>query len=143
VDTQSWNVFDSETYVADLSQAATWDATGATPNWHLEYSARQAYGAHKNNDAFQQFWTYRSKSANRGPACPAGGACPKEIVCNLRAGKSSDACTAIHFSVKRSDEEDDPQAKADAADPTGRHSLYKRSEPQPWNKKLCGLTANL
>ncbi|CAO3568458.1 unnamed protein product [Mortierella alpina] len=165
VDTQSWNVFDSETYVADLSQAATWDATGATPNWHLEYSARQAYGAHvpiaadqplsaswwhnvtnvfeKNNDAFQQFWTYRSKSANRGPACPAGGACPKEIVCNLRAGKSSDACTAIHFSVKRSDEEDDPQAKADAADPTGLHSLYKRSEPQPWNKKLCGLTSNL
>ncbi|KAG0288044.1 hypothetical protein BGZ98_004408, partial [Dissophora globulifera] len=39
VDTGNWNVYDSLTYVADLSQAAAWDAAGSSPNWHLEYSA--------------------------------------------------------------------------------------------------------
>ncbi|KAF9326023.1 hypothetical protein BGZ91_002137, partial [Linnemannia elongata] len=34
------------TYVADMNQAATWDATGSSPNWHLEYSARKSYGAY-------------------------------------------------------------------------------------------------
>ncbi|KAI1321164.1 hypothetical protein EDD11_007730 [Mortierella claussenii] len=161
VDTKSWNVFDSQTYIADLDQAAKWDASGATPNWHLEYSARQAYGAfvpiadsqplsaswwhnvttvfEKSDAAFQQYWTFRGKSAAGQPACAASGACPKEIICNLRAGKSSDACSGIHFSVKRSDEEN----QAEAADVSGLHSLYKRAAPQPWHKKLCGLTTEL
>ncbi|KAF9085424.1 hypothetical protein BGX23_009673 [Mortierella sp. AD031] len=162
VDTKSWNVFDSETYVADMNQAAQWDATGATPNWHLEYSARKAYGAYvpvapnvplsaswwhnvtntleTNPKAFQDYWTFRGKSANRLPACNAANGCTKEIVCNLRAGKSSDACSEIRFSVKRDDHEGEEGAMA-AADPTGLHTLYKRAEPKPWNKKLCGLGA--
>ncbi|KAF9116533.1 hypothetical protein BGX27_001827 [Mortierella sp. AM989] len=161
VDTKSWNVFDSQTYIADLNQAATWDASGSSPNWHLEYSARQAYGAYvpiadnaplsaswwhnvttvfeSNNAAFQQYWTYRGKSANLQPACAAGGPCPKEMICNLRAGKSSDSCSGIHFSVKRSLD----QNEAEAADVAGLHSLYKRAEVKPWNKKLCGLTPDL
>ncbi|KAF9331891.1 hypothetical protein BGZ91_011918, partial [Linnemannia elongata] len=57
-------------------------------------------------------------------------------ICNLRAGKSSDACSEIHFSVKRDINDD-----TEAADPTGLHSLYKRADPKPWNKKLCGLGA--
>ncbi|KAG0349962.1 hypothetical protein BGZ54_004105, partial [Gamsiella multidivaricata] len=82
------------------------------------------------------YWTYRGKSAGRQAACAAGGPCPKEIICNLRAGRSSDACSGVHFSLKRSDE-------AEASDATGLHSLYKRADPKPWNKKLCGLTPEL
>ncbi|KAF9192897.1 hypothetical protein BGZ50_008138 [Haplosporangium sp. Z 11] len=163
VDTKSWNVFDSQTYIANLDQSAEWDKTGATPNWHLEYSAREAYGAYvpvaaneplsaswwhnvtmvfeKNDAAFQQYWTFRDKSAKRSPACAAGGPCPAEMICNLRAGKSADSCTGISIgNHKRSlEEEAQAQALADATDPSGMHSLYKRAEPQPWNKKLCGL----
>ncbi|KAI8354462.1 Metallo-dependent phosphatase-like protein [Mortierella sp. GBAus27b] len=162
VDSKSWNVFDSQTYVADLAQASQWDASGATPNWHLEYSARQAYGAfvpiadnqplsaswwhdvttvfEKNDGAFQKYWTFRGKSAGRQAACAAGSQCQKEIICNLRAGKSSDACTAIKFSVSK---RADSNSTAIAEDISGLHSLYKRAEPQHWNKKLCGLSANL
>ncbi|KAF9900105.1 hypothetical protein EC991_007914 [Linnemannia zychae] len=161
VDTKSWNVFDSETYVADMNLAPTWDATGATPNWHLEYSARQTYGAYvpiaptaplsaswwhnvtstfeTNQQAFQNYWTFRGKSANRIPACTATNGCAKETICNLRAGKSSDSCSEIHFSVKRDDEHGENMSAA--ADPTGLHTLYKRADPKPWNKKLCGLGA--
>ena len=163
VDTKSWNVFDSQTYVADLSQASTWDATGATPNWHLEYSARQAYGAYvpiadnaplsaswwhdvtkafeKTPAAFNQYWTYRGKSANRMPACAAGSACSAQMICNLRAGKSSDACSKISFSLKKRDDGvlEAEVMEVEAEDPTGLHSVYKRATPEPWNKKLCGL----
>ncbi|KAG0012156.1 hypothetical protein BGZ82_002704, partial [Podila clonocystis] len=139
--------------------AAEWDATGTTPNWHLEYSARAAYGAYvpinatqplsaswwhdvttafeKTPAAFQKYWTYRGKSTNLQAACEAGSACQKEMICDLRAGKSSDACSGISFSLKREDEE------ADAMDPSGLHSLYKRAEPKPWNVKNCGLTSSL
>ncbi|KAF9189924.1 hypothetical protein BGZ51_009136 [Haplosporangium sp. Z 767] len=157
VDTKSWNVFDSETYIANLDKAAEWDKTGATPDWHLEYSARKAYGAYvpiaadaplaaswwhnvtmtfeKNNAAFQEFWTYRGKSAKNQPACAAGGPCPKEMICNMRAGKSEDACSTISFSVKRSDDESEMAL--------GRLSKRSEDAPQPWNKKLCGLTSGL
>ncbi|KAF9322235.1 hypothetical protein BG003_003246 [Podila horticola] len=159
VDSKSWNVFDSLTYVADLNKAAEWDAAGATPNWHLEYSARAAYGAYvpinatqplsaswwhdvttafeKTPAAFQQYWTYRGKSANLQAACAAGSACQKEMICDLRAGKSSDACSGISFSLKREDEE------AEALDPSGLTSLYKRAELKPWNVKNCGLSSSL
>jgi sphingomyelin phosphodiesterase len=156
VDTGNWNIYDSETYVADLSQAPLWDSQGTTPNWHLEYSARTAYSpfapiaaseplssawwhnvtaAFESNDAaFQKYWTYRGKSANKIPACASGSACPQEMICDLRAGKSSDACSPISFALKaRSD------LRAEAMmDPSGLHTLYKRAPLKPWNKKLCG-----
>ncbi|KAF8932259.1 Metallo-dependent phosphatase-like protein [Dissophora ornata] len=160
VDTGSWNVFDSQTYVANLDQAAAWDAAGSSPNWHLEYSARQAYGAYvpiaaisplsaswwhnvtvafeSNNTAFQQYWTYRGKSANKMAACASGSACSAEMICDLRAGKSSDSCSAISFTMKR----DDSEGEADAMDPSGLHGLYKRAAAKPWNKKHCGLTTH-
>ncbi|KAI1319696.1 hypothetical protein EDD11_003390 [Mortierella claussenii] len=166
VDTGSWNIYDSQTYVADLSKASVWDATGATPDWHLEYSARQAYRAYvpiadnaplsaawwhnvttvfeKNNAAFQEYWTYRGKSAKRLADCSPSTTCPAEMICDLRAGKSSDACSLIHFSIKREDSEgleEKGRQGAVASDPTGLYSLYKRAEAKPWNKKLCGLTS--
>ncbi|KAG0380984.1 hypothetical protein BGX24_001693 [Mortierella sp. AD032] len=170
VDTGSWNVYDAETYISNLDQAKTWDASGSSPNWHLEYSARQAYGSfapltadqplsaswwhtlttvfESNSAAFQQYWTFRGKSANRIPACAAGSACPKEMICDLRAGKSSDSCSPISFALKaRSDKRSEAEADAmemeemmavEAMDPSGLHSLYKRAPLKPWNKKLCG-----
>ncbi|KAG0304570.1 hypothetical protein BGZ98_005318, partial [Dissophora globulifera] len=127
------------------------------------YSARQAYGAYvpvaanqplsaswwhqvtmafeSNNAAFQQYWTYRGKSANKLAACTSGSSCPAEMICDLRAGKSSDACTSISFAIKR-DVSGVEAAEAEARDITGLHSLYRRAAPKPWNKKLCGLTSH-
>ncbi|KAF9345547.1 hypothetical protein BGX26_003012, partial [Mortierella sp. AD094] len=158
VDTKSWNIFDSQTYVANLDQAATWDATGASPNWHLEYSARQAYGAfvpiaanaplsaswwhnvttafESNGAAFNQYWSYRGKSANKIGACAAGSACQSEMICDLRAGQSSDSCTKISFSLKKRADDNRSSKRADAkANDLG--ALFKR-DTKPWAKKLCG-----
>ncbi|KAG0213344.1 hypothetical protein BGX28_004682 [Mortierella sp. GBA30] len=157
VDSKTWNVFDSKTYVADLTQAASWDASGSSPNWHLEYSAREAYGAYvpiaanqplsaswwhnvttafeTKDEAFQKFWTYRAKSANLGGTCAAGSTCVKDLVCNMRAGKSSDACTNTNrkaVAEKRAD-------NTVPMDVSRLDSSYKRAEPEPWNKNLCGL----
>ncbi|KAF9153209.1 hypothetical protein BG015_003858 [Linnemannia schmuckeri] len=173
VDTGNWNIYDAETYVADLNQAVSWDANGTTPNWHLEYSAHAAYtpflapittppsqplspawwhnvttAFESNPAAFQQYWTYRGKSANKIPACANGSTCPKEMICDLRASKSSDDCSPISFALKiRSDQRAEAMATAmdtdammavEAMDPSGFHNLYKRAPLKPWNKKLCG-----
>ncbi|KAG0213343.1 hypothetical protein BGX28_004681 [Mortierella sp. GBA30] len=159
VDSKTWNVFDSQTYVADLSQAASWDASGSSPNWHLEYSARETYGAYvpiaanqplsaswwhnvtaafeTNGEAFQKYWTYRGKSAGRIAACAAGSACSTEMICDLRAGKSSDSCTKISFSLKKRADGGDENL-AEAKDVTGMGNLFKRADAKPWNQKLCG-----
>ncbi|KAI1319697.1 hypothetical protein EDD11_003391 [Mortierella claussenii] len=157
VDTGNWNVYDAQTYVADLDQAASWDASGSSPNWHLEYSARQAYGAfvpvpttsplspawwhnvtnafESNPAAFQQYWTYRGKSAKKISACAAGTSCPAEMICDLRAGKSSDACSPISFSLKKRQGVQEVETEVD---PSGMQSRYRRAPLKPWNKKLCG-----
>ncbi|KAG0319247.1 hypothetical protein BGZ99_005214 [Dissophora globulifera] len=155
VDAGNWNIYDSLTYVADLNQAAAWDAAGSSPNWHLEYSARQAYGAYvpvaanqplsaswwhqvtmafeSNSTAFQQYWTYRGKSANMTGSCEANTTCPADTICNLRAGNSSDTCSHITFSIRSSDDE---QVNADVI--SGLRSHFKRAPLKPWDKKLCG-----
>ncbi|KAF9952773.1 hypothetical protein BGZ72_005926 [Mortierella alpina] len=169
VDSKSWNVFDSQTYIADLNQAASWDASGSSPNWHLEYSARQAYGAYvpiaanqplsaswwhnvttvfeANGAAFQQYYKYRSKSSSLDTDCAAGSVCSKELICDMRAGKSSDSCTKNSSPLKkRADGEEeqnlaDPEtlAKVDPEALAGADRLFKRADPKPWNKNLCGL----
>ncbi|KAG0033538.1 hypothetical protein BGZ82_006079 [Podila clonocystis] len=158
VDPKTWNVHDSLTYIADLRKAAQWDKDNTTPDWHLEYSAREAYGAYvpvnateplsaswwhgvtnafeKNSTAFQTYWSHYNKQSPKMAACDGPSGCQREIICAARAGKSEDACTAPAFPLKREDEEDD------AADATGMHSLYKRAEAKPWHKKQCGLTAS-
>ncbi|KAF9538853.1 hypothetical protein BGW38_009969, partial [Lunasporangiospora selenospora] len=120
--------------------STAWIGPSATPYTELNPGYRiykvDTKSWNKNGAAFQQYWKYRGKSSGLSAACPANGPCPKEMICNLRAGKSSDSCSKISFSVKRDDEEGEE-------DPSGLHSLYKRAEPQPWNKKLCGLSSTL
>ncbi|KAG0348717.1 hypothetical protein BG004_004431 [Podila humilis] len=123
VDTKSWNVFDSLTYIANLTKAAEWDATGATPDWHLEYSARAAYSSYSpisdkeplspswwhnlvtvlktNDEAFQKFWLYRSKSSGLIGTCNADSACPSEIICRLTHGESAAVCPNTSGIYKR------------------------------------------
>ncbi|KAG0242308.1 hypothetical protein BGW41_004522 [Actinomortierella wolfii] len=162
VDTKTWNVYDSQTYIASLEKAASWDATGATPNWHLEYSARETYGAvvpvaanaplsaswwhdvttafEKNDALFQKYWNFHSKSSGRGAVCNAANGCKAEIICNLRAGSSSQSCSEPSFSVKRDDSEG---LEASGNRDFSRHSLVRRAESKPWRKKNCGLTPYL
>ncbi|KAF9425307.1 hypothetical protein BGZ94_007661 [Podila epigama] len=162
VDPKTWNVHDSLTYIADLSKAAQWDRENKTPDWHLEYSARETYGAfvpvaanetlspnwwhrvsavlERNDVAFQKYWKYYSKSSTKFPACNVASGCVAEMICSMRSGKSEDKCTAPAFPLKRDDSE---EQEADAADPSGRHSLFKRAEAKPWQRKQCGLTAHM
>ncbi|KAG0098132.1 hypothetical protein BGZ93_001055 [Podila epicladia] len=157
VDTKSWNIFDSLTYIADLNQAASWDASGSSPNWHLEYSARAAYGAYvplnttaplsaswwhsvttafeTTPAAFQKYWTYRGKSAGRIAACAPESTCAAEMICDLRAGKSSDACSGISFALKK---RENGEKEVETAGVIATRALYKRANDKPWNKKLCG-----
>ncbi|KAG0380983.1 MAG: Metallo-dependent phosphatase-like protein [Linnemannia gamsii] len=160
VDTGNWNVYDSDTYVADLSKAATWDATGATPDWHLEYSAREAYGAHvpiapdqplspawwhnvtnafeSNNTAFQKYWTYRGKSANRMSECTSNTTCPKEMICDMRAGKSTDTCSGPSFGLQKREDGTEYDEGPLAADVSSIRAVFGVAK-KPWNRKLCGL----
>lgn len=153
VDSSSWNIMDSQTYVADMDQALAWDAAGTGPNWHLEYSARQAYGAAvpladnqplsaswwysvtaameaPNSALFQKFWTYRSKSVKNISPCTFESGCQAEMICNIRAGKSADSCSVPHF---RSRKRGDTNAE-------GEDLIFTRPQDKPWNEKLCGLT---
>ena len=73
------------------------------------------------------------KSADPATACAAGSTCTKELICNMRAGQSSDACASTKRKVgKRADNED-------STDVTKLDDLFKRDEPHPWNTNLCGL----
>ncbi|OZJ03452.1 hypothetical protein BZG36_02736 [Bifiguratus adelaidae] len=41
VDAKTFEIMDTKTYIADMNKVDEWQEEG--PNWHLEYSARQAY----------------------------------------------------------------------------------------------------
>ncbi|KAG0220411.1 hypothetical protein BGX33_000086 [Mortierella sp. NVP41] len=156
VDTKSWNVFESLTYIADLDQAATWDATGATPNWHLEYSARQAYGVHvpiaadkplsaawwhnvtvvfeadpaNMTGPFQDFWKRRGKSSKLIPTCLANTTCPAEMICQLRSGKDADNCVVpVSGSVQKRGIEERGESVVE---------VHESLESRPWFKRMCG-----
>ncbi|KAF9438217.1 hypothetical protein BGZ76_009144 [Entomortierella beljakovae] len=153
VDNGTWNIYESYTYIANLSLASTWDNTNSTPEWKLEYSARQAYGQYApiadneplspswwhtvteafsaNDTAFQDYWTYRGKSALRLPACDNTTSCQNETICDLRAGKSSDSCTPIAFIGASSlDYSDEVPISFDQ---------YRQKTVRPWVQKNCGL----
>lgn len=117
IDTGNFEVMDSLTYIADMSKASEWDAQGTTPNWGLEYSARQIYGSAINwpntTSLNPQFWwtltdalasnttdlfdttyyKFRSKSSGLGGACDA--TCKNGIICGLRTGRSDQTCGSI------------------------------------------------
>ncbi|KAF9116536.1 hypothetical protein BGX27_001830 [Mortierella sp. AM989] len=89
----------------------------STSWWHNITTAIES-----NNTAFQQYWIYRGKSANKIEACAAGSACQFEMICDLRTGKSSDSCTMISFFMKKhTDIRSDRQTK----DLSGLRGLFK------------------
>ncbi|KAF9105018.1 hypothetical protein BGX29_000830 [Mortierella sp. GBA35] len=132
VDTKTWNVFDSLTYVADLDKSASWNATSSSPNWHLEYSARQTYGAsapiaadaplsagwwhnvpkafETNYVAFKQFYSFRGHGANRLPECTQANGCVSDIICDLRASMRSEICSSVLVPMKKRDDGDEDAA---------------------------------
>ncbi|KAF9293883.1 hypothetical protein BGZ88_004759 [Linnemannia elongata] len=138
VDTKSWNVFESLTYVADLNMSASWDATDSSPNWHLEYSARQTYSTYvpiaadqplsagwwhnatnvleSNPAAFKQYWSLRGHSANRLPECTQANGCVADIVCDLHASMRSEICSSVVVPLKKRDDDYSHDASAAGAD---------------------------
>ncbi|KAI8978467.1 Metallo-dependent phosphatase-like protein [Pilobolus umbonatus] len=110
IDTVTFEVVDSITYIANLDQADTWEYG---PNWHKEYSAREAYQSthapllpnepltaawwHKvtedmeqNVSTFNKYNRYRTKSAPMHELCV--DECKSTTICNIRAGKSELRC---------------------------------------------------
>ncbi|ORZ09835.1 Metallo-dependent phosphatase-like protein [Absidia repens] len=110
VDKSTFEVVDSMTYMADLDQANTWTDE---PNWHLEYSAKEAYGSsiapttetspltaewwhnvtsdmETNIDTFEKYWWHRGRLSPKTKECD--GHCRSVTICNIRAGKSEDRC---------------------------------------------------
>ncbi|ORX59557.1 sphingomyelin phosphodiesterase [Hesseltinella vesiculosa] len=111
VDSRTFEVVDAITYIADLDRATSWLDT---PNWHVEYSARDAYHSPKanlphgqspllaswwhkvteemesNNATFEKYWRYRSKSSPIVRPCDES--CMEETICNIRAGKAEHRC---------------------------------------------------
>ncbi|CAO3609031.1 unnamed protein product [Cunninghamella blakesleeana] len=111
IDKKTFEVVDSITYIADLDKAEDW-LDG--PNWHVEYSAREAYRSknaqlssehtpltadwwhnvtvdmENNKDTFDKYWYYRTKLAPQTPECDED--CQKNTICSIRAGKSELRC---------------------------------------------------
>ncbi|KAG0220403.1 hypothetical protein BGX33_000078 [Mortierella sp. NVP41] len=111
---------------------ASWDATSSSPNWHLEYSARQTYGAsapiaadaplsagwwhnvpkafETNYVAFKQFYSFRGHGANRLPECTQANGCVSDIICDLRASMRSEICSSVLVPMKKRDDGDEDAA---------------------------------
>ncbi|KAI8081271.1 Metallo-dependent phosphatase-like protein [Halteromyces radiatus] len=111
VDRQSFQVVDSITYTADLDQSNTWEDS---PNWHIEYSAKQEYNSSKaflpstnspltpewwhkvteemedNQEVFNKYWRHRVRSSPKIPPCDEQ--CQSNAICAIRAGKSELRC---------------------------------------------------
>ncbi|KAI9259430.1 Metallo-dependent phosphatase-like protein [Phascolomyces articulosus] len=112
VDAETFEVVDSITFIADLDQADTW-ITG--PNWHVEYTARDAYNSsfaplhdttspltpawwhnvsvsmEEDPDVmFDKYWKYRAKSSPYVSECDEE--CRASVICGIRAGKSEQRC---------------------------------------------------
>ncbi|KAL1923878.1 uncharacterized protein VTP21DRAFT_6913 [Calcarisporiella thermophila] len=117
VDAETFTVVDSLTYYADISQASKWEKNDEEPEWKLEYSARKDYAFdsphapltpawwhtltvqfEKNNELFDKFFLYRTGSAGREGKCDS--TCKKELICQMRAGKSELGCFTSPFSKR-------------------------------------------
>ncbi|KAF7730158.1 hypothetical protein EC973_002766 [Apophysomyces ossiformis] len=140
VDTETFEVVDSITYTADLDQADSWRDG---PNWHVEYSARQAYNSplapvpatlspawwhnvtvamEEDPETFAKYWYYRTKSSPMTKDCDEE--CQENTICGIRAGKSELRC----------DYEPDMFPKGEAQE--GLEFKRKRYRPE---EHLCGL----
>ncbi|KAF9543678.1 hypothetical protein EC957_000533 [Mortierella hygrophila] len=152
IDTSSWNVFESVTYIANLDQAAQWDAKSETPNWHVEYSAREAYSPyvplsadeplsaawwHNVTEAFendpgnptgpfQEYWKRHSKQSTAYATCLANTTCPQQMICALRSATGVDACVAAENGFKK------------RGDGGNGEAVEMVQETRPWSMKMCG-----
>ncbi|KAJ2955277.1 hypothetical protein NQZ79_g8696 [Umbelopsis isabellina] len=111
IDAETFDVIDSLTYIADLDKVEEWGEEG--PNWHLQYSARDAYTSSRaklgskeplspawwhnvtetfedDDSMFEKYYQYRSKSSPLRPECDE--TCRANLICGIRAGKSEDRC---------------------------------------------------
>ncbi|KAG0950228.1 hypothetical protein G6F57_000117 [Rhizopus arrhizus] len=111
VDTKTFEIVDSITYIADLDKFVDKDSE---PNWHVEYSAREAYNSSRaqitsptsplsaswwhnvtvdmeNNEAtFNKYHLFTSKSSPIIKECDEN--CRKNTICGIRAGNSEHRC---------------------------------------------------
>ncbi|CEP15672.1 hypothetical protein [Parasitella parasitica] len=107
VDTGTFEVVDSDTFIAELDKSTAWDQA---LNWHKEYSAKELYGSTKNpykplsaswwhhvtremeldDEKFDLYWLNRYKSSPMTPNCDQ--ACRVNTICGMRAGKSELRC---------------------------------------------------
>ncbi|KAL7321705.1 hypothetical protein PS15m_001446 [Mucor circinelloides] len=107
VDTGTFEVVDSHTFIADLNKSIAWDQK---LNWHKEYSAKELYGSKENlykplsaswwhhvtremeldDEKFNLYWLNRYKSSPMTPECDE--ACRINTICGMRAGKSELRC---------------------------------------------------
>ncbi|KAL1914427.1 uncharacterized protein VTP21DRAFT_8879 [Calcarisporiella thermophila] len=134
VDTQSFSVVDSYTYFTDISKAKEWENENKKPEWKLEYSAKDTYSFNtkhnpltpawwhsltqefeKNDELFQKYFHFRSGSAGRDGKCDEE--CKKELICQMRAGKTELGCFSNGPIGRRAlhtdDQEDVPLWKRD------------------------------
>ncbi|KAI9474288.1 MAG: Metallo-dependent phosphatase-like protein [Benjaminiella poitrasii] len=107
VDTGTFEVVDSQTFIADLDKSIEWDQE---PNWHKEYSAKNLYSSSNNtfkalspswwhkvteemeldDKKFDLYWLNRYKASPLTPECDVS--CRTNVICGMRAGKSELRC---------------------------------------------------
>ncbi|GAA5814946.1 hypothetical protein MFLAVUS_008449 [Mucor flavus] len=107
VDTGTFEVTDSHTFIADLNQSIIWDKE---LNWHKEYSAQELYQSSDNkfkplspswwhtvseemelnDNTFDLYWFNRYKQSPMTPICDE--VCRINAICTIRAGKSEYRC---------------------------------------------------
>ncbi|KAI7877878.1 Metallo-dependent phosphatase-like protein [Mucor mucedo] len=110
VDTGSFEVIDSHTFIADLNRSILWDLE---LNWHKEYSAKDLYETFDNeyqplspswwhrvtqymeldDKLFDKFWINRYKQSPFTPVCDKD--CKVNTICTMRAGKSEYRCDYV------------------------------------------------
>ncbi|CEG69751.1 hypothetical protein RMATCC62417_05770 [Rhizopus microsporus] len=112
VDTKTFEIIDSITYSADLYKATD---LNNEPNWHVEYSAREAYSSSRarlasstspltpawwhnvtvdmeddDTDTFEKYRRFTTKSSPIARECD--DECKRKAICNIRAGNSEHRC---------------------------------------------------
>ncbi|KAI8882807.1 sphingomyelin phosphodiesterase [Backusella circina FSU 941] len=112
VDTETFEILDTLTYIADLDQRDTWRDQA---DWHFEYSARDTYSSvnlasnapltpswwhnvtqamETNQTIFDHYYKYRTKSSSASnDKCNSD--CKENVVCNCRAGNSKYRCDFV------------------------------------------------
>ncbi|KAI9473630.1 MAG: Metallo-dependent phosphatase-like protein [Benjaminiella poitrasii] len=149
IDTKTFEVTDSITYIANLDEADSWIDK---PNWHIEYSAREAFNSSRakltsptsplsaewwhnvtedmedNQETYEKYYRYSWKSSPLlDQNCLFGEECKKNIICGVRAGKSELRCD-----YERDVFNGEPQQYDDVR-------IYRKPSSYKSELHLCGL----